>query len=197
MKTLKLLTSAALAGLCLLLVAACTIRDKTTLDTSWTSPERPATPFGKVLVITVSRDEFVQAQFQDLMASRLQEKGMNAVASHRYFTRYVDEERERFRQAIEASDADGVLVARVTVSKTQARDEPDFGIIVYPTAVRTRADYTLTTRASEASLFDRATEKLVWSARVKTENVGTGDRDRAIAQYVEVLIDAMAKDGLF
>ena len=177
-----------------LLVAACAIRDKTTLDASWVSPQRPAAGLGKVMIITVSGNEFVQAEVQDQLAAKLQARGVNAVASHRYFTNYAEAERQRFRSTVESSDADTVLVARVTTTDTETRDQQNFTLYMYPTQISTSPDYTLTTFVTQVSLFDRKTEKLIWSARTRTANAGTGDRDAAVAQYVGVVINAMVKD---
>ncbi|MBX9964474.1 MAG: hypothetical protein K2Y35_15555 [Burkholderiales bacterium] len=180
-----------------LTLGACAIQDRTSLDASWSAPDRPAKHFKKVLVITVARDEFVQQELQDMLAKRLQSEGMNAVASHRYFTRYVPEEKERFREAIESSDADAVFVLRATFADTESRTSPDYPIYTYPTNVRTAPDYTLTELGSEATLFARKGQKRVWSARLHTENAGTGDRARAINQYIDVLVAAMKKDKVF
>lgn len=180
-----------------LTLGACAIQDRTSLDASWSAPDRPAKHFKKVLVITVARDEFVQQELQDMLAKRLQSEGMNAVASHRYFTRYVPEEKERFREAIESSDADAVFVLRATFADTESRTSPDYPIYTYPTNVRTSPDYTLTELGSEATLFERKGQKRVWSARLLTENAGTGDRARAINQYIDVLVAAMKKDKVF
>jgi hypothetical protein len=177
-----------------LLVAACAIRDKTTLDASWVSPQRPPAGLGKVLIITVSGNEFVQAEVQDQLAAKLQARGVNAVASHRYFTNYAEAERQRFRATIEASDADTVLVARVTTTDTETRDQQNFTLYMYPTQIRTAPDYTLSSFVTQVSLFDRKTEKLIWSGRTRTVNAGTGDRNVAVAQYVSVVINAMVND---
>lgn len=177
-----------------LLVAACAIRDKTTLDASWVSPQRPPAGLGKVMIITVSGNEFVQTEVQDQLAAKLQAHGVNAVASHRYFTNYAEAERQRFRATVEASDANTVLVARVTDTETDSRDQPNYTLFAYPAAVQTAPDYTLTSLVTQISLFDRKTEKLIWSARTRTVNAGTGDRDAAVAQYVGVIINAMVKD---
>lgn len=178
----------------ILLLAGCAIRDKTTLDASWVSPQRPPAGLGKVLIITVSGNEFVQAEVQDQLAAKLQSRGVNAVASHRYFTNYAEAERQRFRATIEASDADTVLVARVTTTETETRDQQNFTLYMYPTQIRTAPDYTLSSFVTQVSLFDRKTEKLIWSGRTRTVNAGTGDRDVAVAQYISVVINAMAKD---
>jgi hypothetical protein len=187
----------ALPMLAVLALGACAIQDRTSVDASWSAPDRPAKYFKKVLIITVARDEFVQQELQDMLAKRLQSEGMNAVASHRYFTRYVPEEKERFRESIEATDADAVFVLRATFADTESRTSADYPIYTYPTNIRTAPDYTLTELGSEATLFERKGQKRVWSARLLTENAGTGDRERALNQYIEVLVAAMKKDKVF
>src|SRR5262249_33000922 len=104
------------------LVAGCATTPETKLEMSWVTPQLPPAPYKKLLIITVASDEFVQAAFQDQMAAALQERGVNAVASRRYFTNYSEAERERFKRSIEESDADYVLLARVTKSDSNARD---------------------------------------------------------------------------
>ncbi|MEO8039482.1 MAG: hypothetical protein ABI794_11965 [Betaproteobacteria bacterium] len=93
MNPLALATKRVVPMAALLLVAGCAITDRSALDASWSAPDRPQTGFRKVLILTVARDEFVQAEFQDRLAARLVEHGMNAIASHRYFTRYNAEGR--------------------------------------------------------------------------------------------------------
>ena len=194
--------SAALA--CLLIVSAlcatgCALTDKTTLDASWTAPDRPAGKFGKVMVITVSTNEFAQKEFQDKMAAHLREHGVDAVASHYYFTRYTKEERQRFEKAIADSGADSFLLARVTTTERRSRDVPDVilgpgnvpsnssldiygAFLVYGGVggVMPQADFTPTTMSTEASLYAGKDRKLVWTARTKTKNAGSGERAVAI-----------------
>src|SRR5690349_21642493 len=102
--------------LCLVLLAAagCSTAPVTSLELTWVTPQLPQPPFRKLLIITVASDEFVQIAFQDQMAAQLKERGVNAVASRRYFTRYTEKEKARFKQSIDDSDADAVLLARVT-----------------------------------------------------------------------------------
>ena len=95
-------------------LAGCATTPVTSLEASWVTPQLPQAPFRKLLIITVASDEFVQIAFQDQMAAQLQARGVNAVASRRYFTRYTAAERERFRRSIDESDADSVLLARVS-----------------------------------------------------------------------------------
>src|SRR5260370_39278369 len=107
------------------LAAGCITAPVTSLEVSWVTPQLPQAPFKKLLIITVASDEFVQIAFQDQMAAQLKERGVNAVASHRYFTRYTDAERARFKQSIEDSGADFVLLARVTFTGASTQHSAD------------------------------------------------------------------------
>src|SRR5687768_10486442 len=110
------LSSALLSAAALL--AGCATKPVTTLEVSWVTPQLPQEPFKKLLIITVANDEFIQIAFQDQMAAQLKAHGINAVASRRYFTRYTDAERARFKKSIDDADADFVLLARVTRTDT-------------------------------------------------------------------------------
>ena len=193
--------------------AGCITNPVTSLELSWVSPQLPQPPFRKLLIITVASDEFVQIAFQDQMAAKLQERGVNAVASRRYFTRYTAAERERFKQSIEESDADAVLLARVTATDSSTQHSADsvigangvpygdaygidgaFARYYYPGAA-VGGDYQVKTVTAEASVFMQKGEKLIWSARTRTTNAQNVKSGAAAAtQYIAVILEAMKKD---
>ena len=194
----------------------CASRPETTLDVTWAAPQvPPAKSFRKLLIITVAYSEFVQEAFQEQMAAELKKHGVNAVASRRYFTRYTDAERARFARSIEESDADHVLLARVTTTST--KEYEDRGMIIgpggvpygdasgvqgayarafYPGAVVSGADGSVKTVTSEASIFAAQGEKLIWSARIRTTNADSTTGADYAPQYVGVVLEAMRKDKL-
>jgi len=213
-KTICSVLSSALLGAALL-GAGCVTRPVTTLDVSWVSPQLPPGPPNKLLIISVAGNEFFQEAFQDQMAKELKARGINAVASRRYFTRYTEAERERFMRSIEESDADYVLIARVT--NTNARTLEGRGAILgvdgtpiadpnnaYGAAVRylnpssyvPGADGTEKTVTGEASIFAAKGKQLLWSARTHTTNVQSALGTDIAPQYVAVILDAMKKDKL-
>lgn len=198
------------------LIAGCATTSDTKLEVSWVTPQLPPAPFRKLLIITVASDEFVQIAFQDQMAAALRERGVNAVASRRYFTNYSAAERERFKQSIEESDADYVLLARVTRADSTARDSRGMilgpGGVPYGDATGVYGAYALypgssamqvgdaqvMTVTAEASIFAEKGGKLIWSARTRTTNAQSVKSGAdAARQYVPVILDAMKKDKLF
>jgi hypothetical protein len=169
--------------------------------------------FKKLLIITVVSDEFVQIAFQDQMAAQLKARGVNAVASHRYFTRYTDAEKARFKKSIDDSDADFVLLARVT--NTSSTTTENRGTIIganglpyadgsgvngtfarYTGDYVAGGDYSEKTVTAEASIFAEKGEKLIWSARTRTTNAGKRIGADSAPQYIKVILEAMKKDKL-
>ena len=196
-------------------VAGCSTAPVTSLEVSWVTPQLPQAPFKKLLIITVASDEFVQIAFQDQMAAQLKERGVNAVASRRYFTRYTAAERERFKQSIDESDADFVLLARVTNTNEGVTHSADavigtngvpyaggigiYGVYAgyYSPGYVQRGDYTVKTVTAEASIFAEKGEKLIWSARTRTTNAqAVKSGADAATQYIAVILEAMKKDKL-
>lgn len=189
------------------LLAGCATRPITTLEMTWVSPQLPQAPFKKLLIITVSGEEMVQIAFQDQMAAALQARGVNAVASRRYFTRYTENEKARFRQSIEESGADYVLLARAT--RTERSDKQDhlmtFGDATglytaydrYVSVARSGGDYSVKTITAEASIFAIQGEKMIWSARTRTANANVTTGEHFAQEYVPVILEAMKKDKVF
>lgn len=189
------------------LLAGCATTPITTLEMSWVSPQLPQSPFKKLLIITVSGEEMVQIAFQDQMAAALQKRGVNAVASKRYFTRYTEGEKARFKQSIDESGADFVLLARATrVSQNTREDQRmTFGDATglytaydrYASVALSQGDYSVKTINAEASVFAVQGEKMIWSARTRTVNANVTTGEHFAALYVPVILDAMEKDKLF
>ena len=206
--------SAALLGAAAL-VAGCSTTPVTTLEASWVAPQLPQGPIKKLLIITVASEEFVQIAFQDQMAAQLKARGVNAVASRRYFTRYTTAERERFKKSIDESGADFVLLARVTNSNTTVQEDRGrmigsngvpyadataisgaYARYFNPTSYVQGGDYSMKTVTAEASIFALDGEKLIWSARTRTTNAQAATGEEAATQYVPVILEAMKKDKL-
>lgn len=208
--------SVVLSALAAALMAGCATKPVTTLEVTWVAPQPPkAASFGKLMIITVANEELIQIAFQDQMAAQLKKRGVNAVASGRYFSRYTDAEKARFKQSVDESDADFVLLARVT--NTEQKVLEDRGTIVgpngmpyadatgvygayaryvYPASYVAGADASVTTVTAEASIFAKKGEKLIWSARTRTTNARVTTGENLAPQYIDVIIDAMKKDKL-
>jgi hypothetical protein len=188
------------------LLHGCATGPSTTLEMSWVSPQLPKEPFQKLLIISVARNEFAQIAFQDQLAAGLKARGMNAVASKRYFSSGTDAEKARFRQSIDDSGADYVLIAHVTGRDTKSRDDRYMtigdatGIYTaydrYVSVARSTSDYSQETVITEVSIFSVQGEKLLWSARLRSANPSATSGEGFAPHYVALILEAMKKDKL-
>ena len=205
---------ASLAAPAAAVLAGC-MSARTSLDASWIDPQYRHAKFRKVLVLSVASDEFAQQYFQQDIAAALRARGMNAVASERFFTHRSQSEYARFMRAIETSGADAVLLGRVIgvdqktgtipgmltgpagtpVTETVGLENAVAATFA-PTMYVRPSDYTLTTVLVETVLYDLATRRAVWAARTQTDNADQGDLKPAVARFVGVLVQAMERDGL-
>jgi len=204
------------AALTALSIAGCATTARTSLDKSWVDPKFAGTKFKKVLILSLAGDEFAQAYFQEDLAAALNRRGMNAVASERYFTHRSPSEDARFKRAVAQSDADAVLLARVVGADDKTwvtggyligpMGVPVPGVyglagVVASTYAPTRyvrpSDVTVTTVLVETVLYETKGKRAVWSAQTSTRNAQSGDLKPAVAQFVGVLVGAMDRDGLF
>jgi hypothetical protein len=210
------LSRAFVVALAALSVAGCATTARTSLDTSWVDPKLAGAKFRKVLILTIAGDEFAQAYFQEDMAAALRQRGLNAVASESYFTHSSAAEDARFRRAVQQSDADAVLLARVVGVDEKTGVTGGYllgpggvpvagvyglgGVVASayaPTRYVRPTDYITTTVLVETVLYATRDKRAVWSARTSTKNAESGDLKPAVAQFVGVLVGAMARDGLF
>ena len=189
------------------LLQGCASGPVTTLEMSWVTPQLPQEPFKKLLIISVARDDFVQIAFQDQMAAALKARGINAVASKRYFSSGTEAEKARFKQSIDDSGADFVLIGHVTGRDMKTRDDQFMSVADatgmytaydrYVSVARSSGDYSLETVTAEVSIFGVEGQKLIWSARTRIANPRSTTGEDFAPQYIAVILEAMKKDKLF
>jgi hypothetical protein len=188
------------------LLQGCATEPVTTLEMTWVTPQLPQEPFKRLLIISVARDEFVQIAFQDQLAAALKARGMNAVASKRYFSSGTEAEKARFKQSIDESGADFVLVGHVTGRDTKTRDDQFMtvgdatGLYTsydrYVSVARSSSDYSIETVTTEVAIFRVDGQKLIWSARTRTANPRATTGEDFAPRYIAIILEAMKKDKL-
>jgi hypothetical protein len=193
--------------------AACAKVARSSLEEHWMDRDQVGRQLGRVAIITIAEDEFAQQKFQEEMAKRLRARGIDAVATGRYFTHRSRAEEARFRRAVSDSKANTVLLARVvradekTISTVGIVTGPGGaplaqGVGMYGLFAQTFAPanyvlpdyYTQVNVYTDTWLFDAKSEKPLWSARVKTVNADQGDLTPLVDRFVNVVVQQMAAD---
>lgn len=102
-----LAAGAAAATLALAGCASTTIRD------SWSDPAFQGPPFKRVLVLGVSSDMTNRRVFEDIMAQRLAQSGVEAIQAYRFLPESGKVSEAELDRAVQQSGADGLVMSRV------------------------------------------------------------------------------------
>jgi len=178
------LGAAAAAG-AIVFVASCA---STTLQSTWMDPNFTGGPFKKIFVIGLARNETSRRVFEDIMVTRLQATGVQAVPAYQFIPEDAQVPEPILEAAVAKSGADAMLMTRLLGVNTQTNVStvmvpgpvmgPGFGPGwggpgwwgAYNSwwAVPQVTTYQIAT--AETTLFDASTRRIVWTATSETFN---------------------------
>ena len=191
MKSLRLLFVVAS-----LVLGACST---VSITNEWRNPSWPGPPASSVMVVGISRSETMRHIFEDTFSQQLQAAGVQAAPAYTQIPSGPDG-KPGLQQLVRNSHAQVVLVTRVqrveqkvNVSPGAPAYGPFWGW--YGGAWATTPDVTQYDVVTlETSVWDPASEKLVWS--VTTQAVGTSNIPKATIQLAQTLIPKLKSDGI-
>jgi ABC-type amino acid transport substrate-binding protein len=201
-----LLRRIAAPALAALLLAACA---STTVDGTWTRPEIAGQRIdGPVLVVGVARDETVRRVYEDDMVAKLAARGVRATRSYEVVPGPLDgEAHSRLLQAARNAGASYLLSTAVIGQEVETAVYQDPW--PYPGYVGYRSWYgaywgmawpaytqvrTYVVVIAQTSLARTDVDRVDWTARTRTTAPVRIESD--VRTFVDVILKAMAKDGL-
>ena len=177
------------------------------LLTQQSNPEYVGKPFRSVMVVAVTSDELLRRTFEDRIVALLGRRGVKGIPAYAAVGSRGRVEEAQLREAVARSNAQGVLLTRVTRVDRYAGTVPGATVAVgvgwggfygyyagvwqtvdIPPEQVSGASFTV----SETRLFDAKTGTLAWTGIVETRQ-GDG-LDAALTQYIDVIFDAMVSD---
>jgi hypothetical protein len=206
-----------MAGYLLLMLAAVTLFTgcvATEVTSVWKDPAYQGSP-KKILVYAVLKSEMHRRIFEDTFVAHFKYRGVNAVPGYEVFPGEELAKKEVLEEKIKSLGFDTLLLTQVTGTKKElvqvpgtATYQPMPGPMYQPSPYYRsypgyyNAGYTATYTPSytvedfyvitETSLFDVASEKLIWSAAGVTR---IGDKDqKMIKDYVAMMMNAIRRD---
>jgi hypothetical protein len=196
-------------------LAACAT---TSLQGVWRDSEYAGPPFRKMLVVGITKDGQVRRTFEDIFASQLRSRGVEAIAGHTLLAEGQADE-AALAKAVKQSGADGVITTRVVAIDTRSGVSPGhvttFGAPVYAyghhpapvagstlygyfvntwTVYQPPTPYTYEEATLETNLFEAGAGRLVWAGTTVTFE--TKSTAKASAELARIVIEALAKDKL-
>ncbi len=190
-----------LLSICTPLFASCAT---TTITDSWKDKAYQGKA-QNIVVIMVARTEDLRNMFEGRFVAELRARGNNAIQSFKIIPIEQLRNKELVKSRIKNTEADTVLVARLVDSKTIEAYVPG-GVHGGPVAhyywgtyyeiVSVDYGYTGDTEVSyvETNLYDVKTEKLIWSARSKTER--TKGEQHLINTFIDIIVKKLSSDKI-
>jgi hypothetical protein len=191
------------------MVAACAGKaTQTYVDRVARAPELPNAPYSNVLIVAITARGATAREFEEVLASELKDKGVNALGYHRAASRAdVKEEVVREIAAEQGTDAiifvTGSLVSaqrEVTGSRTDLQPQVKGGGLVdffrydYKEAkVPAKTDYRVNVQF-KADMFDVESEDRIYTLESRTEFAET--TSEIIISEARELARRLRKDGM-
>ncbi len=158
-----------------------------------------------IVVIMVARTEHLRNMFEGRFVAELKARGNNAIQSHKIVTFEQLPDKELVKSKIKSTEADTVLISRLVDSKTIEAYQPGHihGVPIghslwgtYYKIVYFDYGYTGDTDVAyiETNLYDVKTEKLIWSARSKTER--TEGEQQLINKFIDIIVNKLSSDKI-
>jgi hypothetical protein len=206
-----------IAGYLLFLLAAVALFTgcaATEVTSVWKDPDYQGRP-KKILVYTVLKNQLQRRIYEDEFVAHFKYRGINAVPGYSVVPGEELAKKEVLEEKLKSLGFDALLLTQVTGTKTElvqvpgtVNYQPMYSPMYQPapyyrswpgyynagyhamyTPSYTAEDFYVMT---ETSLFDVASEKLIWSAAAATR-IGGKDQ-KLIKDYVATMMDAMRKD---
>jgi hypothetical protein len=183
------------------------------LNTQWMNPQfRGKPPMRSILVLGITKDPTNRRVFEDQMVAQLATRGVRAVPSYRFAPDAGAVEQVKLEQAVKEAGVAGVLLTRVVNVTEQVNVTP--GVMMGPpmgygfggfygyyggmwaaSYYMPPTVYTTQHVAADTRLFETERYTVVWSATTTT-TPGGGSVSSLFEQFSQLIVDALAKDGL-
>jgi hypothetical protein len=185
------------------LLASCA---STKLINEWRDPNYSAQPFGKILVIGITKQSATRRILEDEFVHQLTARGIQAVQSYQLIAEDGEVPKERLAQAVQQAGADGVLISRLVKVERQTQIYPGaymgppylgfYGF--YSSAWMGFYDppqvYTYDVVTWEVNLFDSRTDRLVWAGTTETFSPRSFAKDAS--EFAKIIIKELADKKL-
>jgi hypothetical protein len=195
------------------LLAACAA---TTKQASWTDPEKAGQKIGTVFIIGAARVELTRRLFEDELARRLSAAGVKGITSYQHLDLEALDNKEATVAKVKQLGADAVIVAKVVGERDERVVNPGYtqvrgGSPYFPRHSRThwhdyyRSSYSVVSQPPTVTSFRVATvetnlygtdEGMIWSMRTETTTVAGEVPESTIKEFVGIVAEDLAANGL-
>ena len=194
------------------LLAACAA---TTKQASWTNPEKAGQKIRSVFIIGAARVDLTRRLFEDALARRLEAAGVKSITSYQHLELDALDNKEATVAKVKQLGADSVMIAKVVGERGQQVVNPGYtqvrGAPYTSLDSRThwhdyyRSSYSVISRPPTVTQYHIATVEtniygvdggMIWSMRSETTTVAGQVPESTIEEFVGIVVEDLAANGL-
>ncbi len=201
---MKFISGTIVAGLMMILVAACAPTKTTEV---WKDDSRNK-PLGKVMVVAVSTRDVLRNQFENVLADRLEKRGVKAVASNKVFPDLGPElDKNVAMKKVKELGVESIMLIR-SIDKKEITNHQARGAFFAPTSVQydgwysyytgsfvfVQKSYDTTYYNVVTSIYNIDSEKPFWYYLAQTRVEGS--HQGAITDFIPTIMEHLDKGAL-
>lgn len=204
---MKMIYSRALVAVIALLLSACA---STQLVTEWQDKRYQGDAFTRIMVIGAIDNALYRRAYEDAIVEKFKENGLNAIPSYTLIPDLKDyDEEQKLKQAVESTQADAVLVAKlIEYNESETYIPPSYDINPYigvgsgyyhsyhsAVFISYRPGYTKKTTIIRigSEVFSADSEQMVWAGETKSFNPGS--YQNVVNNLAEITLISLQKNG--
>jgi len=158
---------------------------------SWHKPVAQSHHYKKIMILGIGRDENMRKMFENIVVGELHRNHVVAVAGHKFIPDMQKTSHEAIVTAVKAAGCDAVLTTRPQSVGSPTVTQGGVAGSIYGAGSRNTYDFVKATL--QASLYDAATEELVWSSTIKTFDA---DREARVSRDLAAFFfEELRRDG--
>ena len=194
------------------LLAGCA---STTKQASWTNPEKSGQKIRSVFIIGAAREELTRRLFEDELARRLATVGVRGITSYQHIDLDALGDKQAAVSKVKQLGMDGVIIAKGVGERAERGGNPGYtqgrGTPYYPSHSRDhwhdyyRNSYSVISQPPTVTDFQVATVEtnlyggdagMIWSMRTETTTVAGQALESTIKEFVGIVVEDLAANGL-
>lgn len=143
---------------------------------TWKNPPVSGHPYQKLMIVSMTNAENLRETSENTLVKELRGSGVLAIASHSLVKEFDNAKRDDIVAAVHQSGADAVLSIRAISKGDKRVTQGGESGSIYGTGHAAPGGRSFSLATLQTNLYDSATEKLVWSATISTDDAGDPGR---------------------
>lgn len=167
------------AGITLLLTSFLLLSGCSSVKTieTWGNPLSSGQPYQKLMIVGMATNVNLRESVENTLVKEFRNSGILAIASHTLVKDFENAKRDDFVAAVNKAGTDAVITIRsISKGNPKITQGGQSGGGIYGTGNQRPGGRSFSLATLQVNLYNSATEELVWTATISTDDAGNPAR---------------------